>query len=235
MNESAKPKSFRSAVAADARDLTLGRAVALITVLLAVFFEWGAGNETVLVTSMATTYDRLPSWGGVAAVGGVGFLVAGVIQLIAGTVAAVGYPSLENTTKAARRIVLRLNPGLDGKNWWTISWRARFLLAFAVGASAVVLVQQTTTGKVGFQAHRGVVLQSAVLTALGAAMVGMLLTGAAQIGRSFPSAEPTVDRIMDVASNPLVWFGLFSAIGIYGWISSKPSEDAHPEAESVDA
>lgn len=217
--------TLRKAIAADARAADFWHTIALIIVLVLLFFEWGAGNETVLVTAMASTYDANPNWFGVGLVFVVGFAVAGAIQLVAGLISSIGYGALSNITTVARNFLLRLRPDLKGTNWWTLGWGPRFFVAFAVGASAVVLLQQTTTGETGWRSHWKVVLQSALLTASGAGAVGALLTGVAQIGRRFPSTEPAVDAFIGFASSPWPWFVLFTGLAVVAWFRSRP-EDA---------
>lgn len=214
--------TLRRAIAADARAANLWRIVALIVVLVLLFFEWGAGNETILVTAMASTYDSSPNWAGVGLVFLVGFAVAGGIQIIAGLISSVGYGALSNITTVARTFLLRMRPDLEGTNWRTLGWGPRFLVAFAIGASAVVLLQQTSTGETGWRAHWRVVLQSATLTAFGAGVVGALLTGVAQVGRMFPATEPAVDAFIGFASSPWPWFVLFTGIAVVAWYRSRP-------------
>lgn len=217
--------TLRRAVVADARAADLYRIIALVIVLVLLFFEWGAGNETIQVTAMATTYDNNPSWFGVGLVFVVGFAVAFAIQIIAGAISSVGYGALANITTVARNFLLRLRPDLEGTNWWTLGWGPRFFLAFAVGASAVVLLQQTTTGATGFAAHRRVVLQSALLTSSGVGAVGAVLTAAAQLGRMIPALEPGVDAFVGFASSPVPWFVLFTGIAVWAWYRSRPADE----------
>jgi len=221
---SAERLTLRKAIAADARAADLWRTIALIVVLVLLFFEWGAGNETVLVTAMASTYDANPNWIGVGLVFVVGFAVAGIIQLIAGMISSIGYGALANITTVARNFLHRMRPDLKGTNWWSLGWGPRFFVAFAIGASAVVLLQQTATGDTGWRAHWRVVVQSATLTAFGAGVVGAVLTGVAQIGRMVPSTEPAVDAFIGFASSPIPWFVLFTGIAVVAWFRSRPDE-----------
>ena len=214
--------TLRKAIAADARAADLWRTLALIIVLVLLFFEWGAGNETVLVTAMASTYDSTPNWAGVGLVFVVGFAVAGAIQIVAGLISSIGYGALSNITTVARNFLLRMRPDLEGTNWRTLGWGPRFFVAFAIGASAVVLLQQTATDETGWRAHWRVVLQSAALTAFGAGTVGALLTAVAQIGRLFPTTEPAVDAFIGFASSPVPWFVLFTGIAVVAWYRSRP-------------
>lgn len=216
--------TLRRAIAADAKAANLWRTLALVVVLVLLFFEWGAGNETILVTAMASTYDNNPNWLGVGLVFVVGFAVAFAIQLVAGLISSVGYGALANITTVARNFLLRIRPDLEGTNWWSLGWGPRFFVAFAIGASAVVLLQQTTTGETGWRAHWRVVLQSATLTAFGAGIVGAALTGLAQIGRMVPATEPAVDAFIGFASSPWPWFALFTGIAIVAWFRSRPTE-----------
>lgn len=218
----AEPLTLRKAIAADAKAADFWRTIALVIVLILLFFEWGAGNETVLVTSMASTYDSSPNWVGVGLVFLVGFAVAFAIQMIAGLISSVGYGALSNITTVARNFLLRIRPDLEGTNWWTLGWGPRFFVAFGVGASAVVLLQQTATAETGWRAHWRVVLQSATLTAAGAGAVGALLTGVAQIGRMFPATEPAVDAFIGFASSPIPWFILFTGLAVVAWYRSRP-------------
>lgn len=223
-NQTSERLTLRKAIAADARAANVWRTIALVIVLVLLFFEWGAGNETILVTAMASTYDSNPNWLGVGLVFVAGFLVAGIIQLVAGFISSIGYGALSNITTVARNFLLRLRPDLKGTNWWSLGWGPRFFVAFAVGASAVVLLQQTTTGETGWRAHWKVVLQSATLTAFGAGTVGALLTGVAQVGRMFPATEPAVDAFIGFASSPWPWFVLFTGIAVVAWYRSRPEE-----------
>jgi hypothetical protein len=216
--------TLRKAIAADARAANLVRGVALVVVLVLLFFEWGAGNETIQVTAIASTYDRNPSWVGVGLVFVVGFAVAFAIQLIAGSISSVGYGALSNITTVARNFLLRLRPDLEGTNWQTLGWGPKFFLSFAVGASAVVLLQQTSTGQTGFAAHRRVVMQSALLMSTGVALVGAVLAAAAQIGRMVPAFEPAVDAFIGFASSPWPWFVLFTTIAVVAWYRSRPED-----------
>ena len=218
--------TLREAIKADARAADVPRTIALVVVLVLLFFEWGAGNETIQVTAMASTYDSNPNWAGVGLVAVVGFAVAFAIQIVAGPISSIGYGALSNITTVARNFLLRIRPDLEGTNWWTLGWAGRFFLAFAVGASAVVLVQQTTTGETGWRAHRRAVLQSATLTAGGVAAVGALLTGVAQIGRMIPATEPAVDAFIGFASSPWPWFVLFTGIAVVAWYRSKPADES---------
>lgn len=218
-----EPLTLRRAIVADASSADVGRWVALVVVLVLLFFEWGAGNETIQVTAMASTYDSNPGWFGVGLVFCVGFAVAFAIQIIAGAISSVGYGALSNITTLARSFLLRLRPDLEGTNWWTLGWGPRFFLSFAVGASAVVLLQQTASGLAGFAAHRRVVLQSALLMSSGVGTVGALLAAAAQLGRMSPSLEPKVDAFVGFASSPWPWFVLFSGLAAWAWFRSRPA------------
>ena len=219
-----RPLTLRQAIAADARAANLWRTIALVVVLILLFFEWGAGNETILVTAMASTYDNSPNWLGVGLVFVVGFAVAFAIQIIAGSISSIGYGALSNITSVARNFLLRIRPDLEGTNWWSLGWGPRFFVAFGVGASAVVLLQQTATGATGWRAHWRVVRQSATLTAFGAGFVGSLLTGVAQIGRLFPATEPAVDAFIGFASSPWPWFVLFTGLAVIAWYRARPDE-----------
>lgn len=214
--------TLRQAIAADARAATPIGILALVAVVVLLFFEWGAGNETIQVTAMASTYDTYPTWPGVGAVFVVGTLVALAIQCCSGLISSTGYGSLSNVTGVARAFLLRVRPELEGKNWWTLGMGARFLLAWAVGTSAVVLMQQTTTGVSGFLAHRRAIAQSAVLNAVGTGATGAVLAGAAQAARQIPALEGPVDGFISFASSPIPWFVLFTGLAVIAWYRSRP-------------
>ncbi len=217
--------TLRRAIVADARAANLSRGIALVFVLIVLFFEWGAGNETILVTAIARTADQNPNWAGVGLVFIVGFAVAFSIQIIAGSISSVGYGALSNITTVARNFLLRLRPDLEGTNWHTLGWGPKFFVSFAVGASAVVLLQQTSTGDTGFATHRRVVMQSALLMATGVGLVAAVLAGATQVGRMVPAVEPAVDAIVSFSSSPWPWFVLFTGIAVVAWYRSRPEGD----------
>ncbi len=216
---------FWRAIKADFRSASGTQYVALAILVALLIFEWGPGNETVVVTSIARVVDSQPGVGGIPLVGLTGLALVGLIQAISGAVALVGFAMFERTAQAGWTGVQRLRKGEPPADWWQLKVSTRWALAFFVGASAVALVQMVATGKTGFRNHRMVIAQSALLAGVTTGLLSAFIAGTTYVARQFPATEAGANTVIRLASNPLVWIGLFATIGLIGAIRSRFGSD----------
>ncbi len=216
---------FGRAVIADFRAATVGQYFALVLMVVVLAFEWGPGNEVVIVSTIAGVMEANPGWEGIPLVALTGFALVGGLQLFTGTVGLVGFAMFERTARAAWIGLNRLRKGAETADWWKLKLSTRWALAFLIGASAVGLIQMVTTGRTGWATHRRVIAQSALLAGLTTGAISATLAGAAFVARQYPATEGGAERLIAIASNPLTWIGLFAAIGVIGAIRSQFSSD----------
>lgn len=212
---------FGRAVIDDFRAASVGQYFALVLMVVVLAFEWGPGNEVVIVSTIASVMEANPGWEGIPLVGLTGFALVGGIQFFTGTVGLVGFAMFERTAKAAWIGLNRLRNGAETADWWKLKLSTRWGLAFLIGASAVGLIQMVTTGRTGRAAHHRVIAQSALLAGATTAAISSLLAAAAFIARQYPATEGGAERVISIASNPLTWIGLFATIGLIGAIRSR--------------
>ncbi len=226
--------AFGRAVMQDLREARGLQYASLAVLVLTLGFEWGPGNEVVVVSTIARVIDAQPGGAGIPVVGITGLVLVGLVQLITGTAALVGFAMFERTAHVAWRAVQRLRKGEEPKDWWQMRLSTRWALAFFIGASAVSLVQMTATGRTGWRVHRWVVAQSALLAGLATGFVAIVIAGAAFTARQFPATEPAADVVIAVAGNPLFWICLFVGLSVLGAIRNRLTGASGPTDDPID-
>ncbi len=221
--ESRPPGPLRLLGRAIVGDFKAAKATQLLMLLgmvLVLVYEWGPGNEAVVVSVIASVVDRYDGLGGIPLVALVAFVVVFVSQMVLGTISLTGFSMFDRTAQAAWAF-MQSNFEEERGGWWTLKLSTRWALGFLLGASAVVLFQLTMTGKVGLRTHWRVVRQSGLLAGVSTAVLSALIAAAAWVARQFPATEPAANRVVGVASNPLLWIALFIAIPIIGALKGR--------------
>ncbi|MEZ5228614.1 MAG: hypothetical protein R2710_18670 [Acidimicrobiales bacterium] len=215
--------TWRAAIATDARAASTSRLAALITLIVALLYEWGSGNETLNVTVIASAYERHLGVVGIAMATLVGGVAPALLQVVTGSIAALGFAAVTATTDKSWSSLLRLRPDLAGSSWLGLRPLGQFAVAFGLGASVAVLIEQMTTGRSGLRAMLPVIARSAAYTGLGAAGVSLALTSATESARRFERTRPAADFLLRWATNPVVWFVLFTLLAVWAWWSGRSS------------
>lgn len=222
------PDTLRTALRADLDAATVSRALTLVWLPILVVFEWGAGNDFVNVVTIASAYGASSGPPAVALAAGVGFIVPMVMQTMTGTVAAHGLPTLRTTTSHLHRRLVERRPRLAGASYRRLARPDRWVISVALGTTAAVLVEQTTTGLVGVRAHRRTILESAAYMAITTAAVSGLVATLLELARASESLAPIVDPVHAVVVNPLVWVALFLLIGIFRILTGRTLDGMSP-------
>ncbi len=169
---------------------------------------------------IANAYESRMGIAGVVAATVVGGVVPALLQCVTGSVAAVGFAAVTHTTDRSWQTLLRLRPDLAGSSWLGMPRSGQFAVAFGLGASVSVLIEQMTTGRSGWRTMRPVIARSALFTAVGGAGVSFLLSSTAEVARRFDATRPAADALLRWATNPLVWFVLFTVLAVVAWRGS---------------
>ncbi|MGH9133914.1 MAG: hypothetical protein ACRDZZ_08270, partial [Ilumatobacteraceae bacterium] len=198
---------LRAAVVADLRASGWGRRLALGGVVFWLGYEWGIGNETVTPWLLARVVADRPGADAVPAAAAVGFAFTAAQQLLAGLTALVGFSMFGRTTQAAwdrLRVRFESVPG----EWSGLGLVGRSALVFALGTTAVALVQVMATGEVGLRRHRRTILESSLLCGALVGIGGAAAAGLAVAGREIDAMAGATERVLDVLGNPLFWLGV---------------------------
>jgi sulfite exporter TauE/SafE len=115
------------------------------------------------------------------------------------------------TASAARRS-LRSRLDHEPRAWDDQRIGTKVLVVFALGTTAVVLIESTTTGAVGLARQRRVVAQAALLVASIVAVIAAVGATAVLIGRRVSWLESPTEWLLRVLGNPLLWIGLLAAV-----------------------
>jgi len=214
------PLPLRSAVRADLRASDLVRRLALLGAVGWLFYEWGAGNETVTPWMLASVIQGVDGVAVIPATAAVGFTFTTLQQLASGFTALCGFSMFERTSRAAwSRLTSRR--GSAPINWHDLGIAGKCLLVFSFGSTAVALLQIMTTGRVGVRTHAVAIVQSALTCAVIVGSIGASVATAAWLGRRSASLRGTTDWIIRVLGNPLFWIGLLVLGALAGSIGKR--------------
>ena len=222
------PDTLRAALRDDLDAATVSRTLTLVGVPVLVVFEWGAGNDLINVVAITGAYGAASGVVAVALAAAVGFVVPLVMQTLTGAAAAHGLPTLRNTTSHLHHRLVRRRPDLAGASYSRLARFDRWAISVALGTTAAVLIEQTTTGRVGVRAHTRTILESATYMAATTAVVSGALAALLESARSYGSLAPIVDPIHAVVVNPFVWAALFVAIGAVRLLTGRTVDGITP-------
>ena len=199
--------TIRSAVAADFASASIGRRLALIGVVAWLAYEWGPGNESVTPWLLATVIGRSDGVLVIPVTAAFGFAFTTLQQLASGYTALAGFSVFERTSHAAWNRLRGSAPTGTGE-WTTLSLFARCAMVFALGTTAVALVQITTTGVVGVRPHARAVHQAALLCGVLVGLIGAAAATVAHIGRQFSALAGATDWVLRILGNPIFWLAV---------------------------
>jgi hypothetical protein len=205
------PPSMRRSVGQDLAGSTWPQRILLLATAGWVAYEWGFGNETVTPWILVRVVSDTSGGWSVLATAAVGFTFTLVQQAISGLTAVYGFSMFGRTASTARRS-LRARLDREPRTWDEQRLGTKALVVFALGTTAVVLIESTTTGSVGYARQRRVVAQAAVLVASIVAVIGAVGATAVLIGRSVPALESSTEWALRILGNPLFWIGLLVAV-----------------------
>ncbi len=213
--------TLRDAFRRDVAGASALRVVLLLALPALVVFEWGTGNDFVNVVAISRTYESLSGVVAVLGAAAAGFTVPFLTQLLTGTVAALALPSLVATGRHLYRRAAAAHEQFADVSYHGLARTDRWILSVALGTSAAVLLEQSTTHKSGFRALRPTVLESAFYMGGTTAIVSGIIATLLELGRLQPSIEPMVDPTVSVLANPFVWMAVFTLLGVYRFTSSR--------------
>lgn len=208
---------LRASIAADFRESSWGRRLALVALVAWIVYEWGPGNETVTPWLVLNVIDRADNGAQVVvAAGVVGFGFTFAQQLLSGVTALVAFSLFERTAAASWD---RLSAGGTKRlpGWHGASVASKLAVAFTIGTSAVALVQIVTSGRVGVRVHLRAVTESAAAVGGVAGAIATVAGALVWLGRSVSSLSGVTDSIVDVLGNPLLWLGLAAVALAIDW------------------
>ncbi|MCU1392949.1 MAG: hypothetical protein JWM34_1377 [Ilumatobacteraceae bacterium] len=198
---------MRRAFLADFGAASWARRLALVAVLGWLFYEWGAGNETVTPWLLAKIIKDTHGVVSIPITAAIGFGFTTLQQLASGFTALAGFSIFDRTAEAAWQRLRGQNETAPGE-WSHLTPIGRCALVFGLGTTAVSLVQIMATGKVGVRRHAKAVVQSATLCGTLVAAIGALAATVAVVGRHFHSLKKPTEWILRILGNPLFWVGL---------------------------
>lgn len=202
--------------------------VAVTALLLWMAFQWGFGNDALLPSIVAFTFDSVDdrsSWAvgaaGVAAAMAAGFLFWAITQLIDAIVMLSGLRLLPGISQ-------RISAFLRRRGWITpyadMKWSTRWIIAYATGVSALCLVDAFATGTPGVRVRRRMIGVATVLSAGSVSLVVGLVTALAVIANRVPATEQGAETAIRFAKNPLTWILIFATVFAVGHLRSNRSE-----------
>lgn len=212
--------SIRQSVRADFDDSSWRQRVLLLLTVGWLGYEWGLGNETVTPWVLVRVISESDGVWTIVAAGAVGFAFTTSQQLLAAVTTAAGFSMFRGTARAAW-VRLRARMGRQPREWSQLPLVTRALLVFTLGTTAVVLIQISFTGRVGFTPHRRTIVQAAALCGVLVGAVGAVVGSLTLLGRSVDALEPTTDRILRVLGNPMFWVGLLLIALVVGSIRNR--------------
>lgn len=201
------PLPLRRAVALDFRESTWWHRALLVATIVWIAYEWTAGNETLTPWLLISVIDATSGWSSVVLTALVGFGFTTAQQLTSGFMTSAGFSALPRTASSAWAMLSKRLDPVPGR-WSSMGWGARSLMVFALGTTAVVLIQAAVTGEVGVRRHRRTVVEAAVLCGALVGALGAVVAASAWLGRSVSWLEPATDWLLRILSNPLFWIGV---------------------------
>jgi hypothetical protein len=199
--------SLRSAVSDDFRESRWWQRALLLGTILWIAYEWGAGNETVTPWLLVRVISETTGVASIVATALVGFLFTTGQQLLSGFTTSAGFSMFTRTASAAWvKLKARLDP-VPG-DWTTMTWPTRAVVVFALGTTAVVLLQVASTGDVGVRHHRRTVVQAATLVGALVGFAGALVAAMVWVGREISWLQSATEWLLRILGNPLFWIGI---------------------------
>jgi len=199
--------------------------IAVVLLLAWMAFQWGFGNDVLLPSIVASAFDGVDdgeTWR------------AGGAAVAAATLAGFGFWAITQALDAVIMLTgLRLVPGitqrvsafLQRKGWVTpyrdMKWSTRWIIAYATGVSALCLVDAFATGEHGVRSRRGIIATATALSAGSVALVVLLVSGAAMIGKRIPATEGAAETLIRYAKNPLTWIVIFGGVFLFDYLRGK--------------
>lgn len=218
--DGANPRSLRRSIALDFRESTWWQRALLVATVAWIAYEWTAGNETLTPWLLVSVIDNTSGWSSVVLTALVGFAFTTVQQLTSGFMTAAGFSAFPRTASSAWHTLSgRLDP-VPGR-WGSLGWGARSLMVFALGTTAVVLIQNAVTGEVGVRRHRRTIVEAAVLCGALVGALGAVVASSAVLGRSISWLEPATDWLLRILSNPLFWIGVLVSLLLAGRLKQR--------------
>lgn len=219
------PVSLRSGISEDFRASRWWQRLLLIGTTLWIAYEWGAGNETVTPWLLVRVISDTVGVGSVIASAAVGFCFTTCQQLASGFTTAAGFSMFPRTARGAwSKLRARLDP-IPG-DWSTMSWPTRSFVVFALGTTAVVLLQSAATGEVGVRRHRRTVVQAAVLCGSLVGLAGAVVAGLVWCGREVPALESPTQWLLRILGNPMFWIAMLVVFAVAGQVRRRSERTA---------
>jgi hypothetical protein len=216
------PTSIRRSVRHDLAGSTWRQRILLLATVGWVAYEWGFGNETVTPWILVRVVSDTSGAWSVLVTAAVGFMFTLVQQAVSGLTAVYGFSMFRRTASTARRS-LRARLDREPRTWDEQRIGTKALVVFALGTTAVVLIESTTTGAVGLARQRRVVAQAALLVASIVAVIAAVGATAVLIGRSVPALESSTEWLLRLLGNPLFWIGLLATVIVARRLAARSS------------
>ncbi|MEZ5341928.1 MAG: hypothetical protein R2706_10900 [Acidimicrobiales bacterium] len=223
------PSRLSVAAKSDIRAASGVRVLAVIVMLAWLAYQWGFGNDATLPTLVARATlavdDGETARAGSLAVAtgfGVGFLFTLVTQVIDVSIVILGFNQLPLTSAWISRSVRRrgwVKPFAD------MTWVGRWMLAYGVGTSAVLLVDRFARNKTATDDQNRIVGISLALSSISVGLVSALVVAVAVLALRFPQTERAGEIVIRVASNPLTWLGLFGSIYLISHLRTRGNDN----------
>lgn len=216
MAESAAAESVWQTAKADFAHATGFRLLGVVALLSWLAFQWGWGNDILLPPIVARTFEAVDdgsTWPsalisttvGTAA----GSLFWGLTQTLDGIIVLAGLRLVPGISERIARSVKRqgwVKPFAD------LSLGAKFLIAYASGASMLCLVDVFATGQPGLAGRRWVLAQSVALSVAGVAVSVAAVLSATAVGLRIPATTAAADTIVHYGANPVTWLVIYSSL-----------------------
>lgn len=211
---------LRRAIALDFGASTWWHRLLLAATVAWIAYEWTAGNETLTPWLLISVIDNTSGWSSVLLTALVGFAFTTAQQLTSGCMTSAGFSAFPRTASSAWAMLSKRLDPVPGR-WASMGWGARSLMVFALGTTAVVLIQAAVTGEVGVRRHRRTVVEAAVLCGALVGALGAVVAASAWLGRSVSWLEPATDWLLRILSNPLFWIGVLLCLLLAGRLKQR--------------
>lgn len=207
---------LRAAVSSDFRAAAGLRLLLVVIMLGWLAYQWGFGNDATLPTLVANAVLAIDDGesirrGAFAIAAGfaVGFLFTLVTQVVDVLIVMLGFSQLPSTTAW-------ISSYLRKKGWVKayadMTWTGRWMLAYGVGTSAVLLVDRFARNKTSTDDQNRIIVISTALASISVGLVSAIIVTIAISALRFPATERAGEIVIRVASNPFTWLALFGTI-----------------------
>ncbi len=208
---SASPGRLRAAVSSDFSAAVGLRLLLVVVMLCWLAYQWGFGNDATLPTLVANAVQAIDDSESlrrgllaVAAGFAVGFLFTLVTQVVDVLIVILGFSQLPATTAW---ISFNLRKKGWVKPYADMTWTGRWMLAYGVGTSAVLLVDRFARNETSTDNQNRIIVVSTALASISVGLVSALVVAVA-----ISATERAGEIVIRVASNPFTWLGLFGTI-----------------------